>query len=50
MSTTDQDTNKKCVLCDLPLDECTCCAECGHVCPRDQGESYCPICLPEPGR
>ena len=36
-----------CPVCELPDRDCVCCG-CSHVCPRDQGETFCPVCLPEP--
>ena len=38
-----------CPVCEMPLKDCVCCG-CGHACPRELGEAYCPICLPEPGK
>ena len=38
---------KICHVCEKPADECTCCAECGHICSLDLGEPYCPVCFPE---
>jgi len=38
-----------CPVCTYPLAECVCCAECGHDCPLDAGEQYCPVCGPAPG-
>ena len=37
-----------CPVCKLPIMECICCPERGHVCPLDQGDSYCPVCSPDP--
>lgn len=37
-----------CQVCGEPIDECICCPECGHLCPLDLGELYCPVCRPEP--
>jgi hypothetical protein len=37
-----------CPVCQKPEDQCVCCPECGHVCPLDLGEPYCPVCKPEP--
>ncbi len=37
-----------CPVCELPGKDCICCG-CEHICPRDRGEPYCPVCLPEPG-
>ncbi|MBI5143003.1 MAG: hypothetical protein HZA20_12575 [Nitrospirae bacterium] len=37
-----------CDVCGLPARECYCCESCGHTCPRDLGEPYCPVCFPEP--
>jgi hypothetical protein len=48
------DKNKKnahsdqCPVCTYPWDECVCCAECGHDCPLDSGETFCPVCSPAP--
>ena len=40
-----------CPVCGYPEDECVCCPECGHVCPLDAGEDFCPVCSPRlPGR
>ncbi len=38
---------RTCPVCELPEKDCVCCG-CSHVCPRDQGETYCPVCLPDP--
>ena len=38
-----------CPVCTYALAECVCCAECGHDCPLDAGEQYCPVCGPAPG-
>lgn len=35
-----------CPVCAYPISECVCCAECGHDCPLDAGEDYCPVCSP----
>ena len=45
-SMTDQNTT--CAVCGLPIKDCICCEACSHVCPRDLGETWCPICFPEP--
>ncbi len=37
---------KICEQCGKPEDECVCCPECGHECPLDAGEDYCPVCSP----
>lgn len=37
-----------CPVCTYPLPECVCCAECGHDCPLDAGEPFCPVCSPAP--
>jgi hypothetical protein len=37
-----------CAVCGQPAKDCVCCEPCGHICPRDLGEPYCPICLPDP--
>ncbi len=42
-----------CPVCKNRITDCVCCPECGHVCARDQGELYCPVCgpaKPEPGQ
>jgi hypothetical protein len=39
----------RCKDCGETPAKCVCCESCGHVCPLDMGEQYCPICLPEPG-
>jgi len=36
-----------CPVCILPMIDCICCPGWGHVCPLDEGEAYCPVCLPE---
>lgn len=41
-----RDTKELCPACGYPVDECVCCPECGHVCPIDEGETYCPVCGP----
>ena len=43
-----QTSGDVCDECGSPVSECVCCSGCGHVCPRDLGELYCPICLPDP--
>jgi|GEM_PF-2360418 len=35
-----------CEVCKRPVEECICCPECGHICALDEGEYYCPVCLP----
>ncbi len=37
-----------CPVCAYPLAECVCCTECGHDCPLDAGEEFCPVCSPVP--
>lgn len=37
-----------CPVCTNTLSECVCCTECGHDCPLDAGERYCPVCSPAP--
>lgn len=37
-----------CPVCTNPITECVCCTECGHACPLDAGEPYCPVCSPAP--
>jgi hypothetical protein len=37
-----------CPVCTYPLSECVCCTECGHDCPLDAGEAFCPVCSPVP--
>ncbi|OGP15291.1 MAG: hypothetical protein A2054_02440 [Deltaproteobacteria bacterium GWA2_55_10] len=39
-----------CPVCTYPADECVCCAECGHDCPLEAGEPYCPVCSPVSAR
>ena len=39
---------KTCFVCEKPVYECECCAECGHICSLDYGELYCPVCFPNP--
>lgn len=41
---------KICELCEKPIEKCECCEGCGHICPRDLGELYCPVCFPEPAK
>ncbi len=36
-----------CKVCEKPIKECICCPECGHICSLDNGENYCPVCLPD---
>ena len=43
------ETTDLCPVCSYPMDKCVCCAECGHDCPLDHGEAYCPVCGPVPG-
>ncbi len=33
-----------CKVCNNVESECVCCPECGHDCPLDVGEEFCPIC------
>ncbi|MFQ5441290.1 MAG: hypothetical protein ACE5EB_01025 [Thermodesulfobacteriota bacterium] len=40
-------TVELCRVCGKPVDDCVCCPECGHVCPLDMGEDYCPVCSPK---
>jgi len=39
---------KVCPDCGGVEGECICCLGCGHICPLDSGELFCPICKPEP--
>jgi len=39
-----------CPVCTYPADECVCCTECGHDCPLEAGELYCPVCSPVSAR
>ncbi|MCK5236123.1 MAG: hypothetical protein KAR06_03975 [Deltaproteobacteria bacterium] len=41
-------SDEKCPVCGNNTDECVCCAECGHDCPLDIGEEFCPVCSPKP--
>jgi hypothetical protein len=38
-----------CEVCKNVKSACVCCPECGHDCPLDVGESYCPVCGEGPG-
>jgi len=31
----------------MPVEQCSCCGECGHICSLDYGEPYCPVCFPD---
>ncbi|MCK4846528.1 MAG: hypothetical protein KAS88_02565 [Deltaproteobacteria bacterium] len=37
---------ERCRACGEVLENCVCCPECGHICPLEQGEDYCPVCSP----
>ncbi len=43
-----KEKTKICEICEQPLNKCECCEGCGHICPRDNGELYCPVCFPKP--
>jgi tRNA(adenine34) deaminase len=36
-----------CDICGLPLEDCSCCGECSHICSLDYGEEFCPVCFPD---
>ncbi len=38
-----------CEVCHNVESACVCCPECGHECPLDAGESFCPVCGEGPG-
>ncbi len=38
-----------CKVCNNVESECVCCPECGHDCPLDVGEDFCPVCGEGPG-
>lgn len=40
----DTRRDEVCEVCKRPIDECVCCYECGHDCPLEIGETYCPVC------
>ncbi|MGD2080751.1 MAG: hypothetical protein PVJ36_06450 [Nitrospirota bacterium] len=42
------ENDETCPVCKKPKDQCVCCPECGHVCPLELGEPYCPVCKPKP--
>lgn len=42
----EREDEERCQVCGYPQKDCICCPECGHVCPNDVGESYCPVCSP----
>ncbi len=38
-----------CEICNNVESACVCCPECGHDCPLDLGENFCPVCGEGPG-